>query len=211
MTKVIITGDWHIGAESVDIDEIIDVRNKYWLGKPVILMGDLIDCGLDKGMQFSQNMNPDMQIKELKEILKWLDVKTAHIGNHETRLFKTAGINIYQILGYSQIHYLEIDGCTFYVTHGTSGARNPLTEFTKLFEFVNADIIAIGHNHDLGVWNKMRGGKRVVLCRTGSFMSDALYSLQSAYPPKIKGWIEADTKKKTAQCYALSKGKVIKI
>lgn len=211
MTKVIMTGDWHVGAESVDVNEIRRVKREYWLGKPIILMGDLIDAGLDKGMQFSQNLNPDAQIKVLKEILKDLDVRTALIGNHEIRFFRNAGINIYSLLDYPQIHELEIDGCSFYVTHGKSAAKNSLTEFTKLFEFVDADIIGIGHNHDLGVWNKIRGEKRVVLCRTGSFLEGAVYSLQNAYPPKIKGWIEVDTRKRTAQCYGLIKGRVIKI
>lgn len=209
--KVIITGDWHIGAETVDVNEIRRVKREYWLDKSIILMGDLVDAGLDKGMQFSQNLNPTSQIQTLKGILKGLNIKTALIGNHEIRFFKTAGVNLYTVLDLPQEHYLEIDGCTFYVTHGKSTAKNPLTEFTKLFEFVDADIIGIGHSHDLGVWNKIRGKKRVVLCRTGSFLGGAIYSLQNAYPPKIKGWIEVDTKKHTAQCYALIKGRVIKI
>ena len=211
MVKVILAGDFHIGAESVDIDEILAVKKKYWMGKPIILMGDLLDAGLDRGMQFSQSMNPDAQIEEVGIVLKDLDVRTALIGNHEIRFFKTAGINIYKLMGYPQIHELTIDGCSFYVTHGASAAKNPLTEFTKLFEFVDTDVIAIGHNHDLGVWNKMRGGKRVVLCRTGSFLSGAIYSLQNAYPPKIKGWIEVDTRKKVATCYSLINGRVMKI
>lgn len=210
--KVILTGDWHIGAETSDIEAIQNAKEKFWFGKPVILMGDLIDAGLDGGMQFSQNMNPDTQIKALKEVLKDLDVRTALIGNHELRFFKNAGINLYKVLGYPQKHYLEIDGCSFYITHGRSAAANTLTEFTKLFKFVDADIIGIGHDHDLMVYNVMRGLKRVVLIRTGSFLSGAVYALQNAHAPKIKGWIEVDTKKHTAQCYAIKcKGRVVKI
>ena len=209
--KVILTGDWHVGAETVNVEEILRVKEKYWKGKPVILMGDLLDAGLDRGMQFSQKLNPDTQIEAVKEILNGLDVRTALIGNHEIRFFKNAGINIYKLLGYPQNHDLEIDGCSFYVTHGRSAAANTLTEFTKLFKFVDTDIIAIGHDHDLMVYNVIRGTKRVVLCRTGSFLSGAVYALQNAHAPKIKGWIEVDTRKHTAQCYGIIKGRVMKI
>ena len=209
--KTIITGDWHIGNSAVSFDEIMSIKNKYWLGKPVILMGDLLDAGLDRGMQYDQKYNVTHQIEKVKGVLEGLDVRTCLIGNHEHRIFRQTGLNIYAMIGYPELHKLEIGGCSFYVTHGKSGAKNPLTEFTKLFEFVTTDIIAIGHNHDLGVWNKMRGGKRCVLCRTGSFLEGATYSIDAAYPPKIKGWIEVDTKRKTAQAYSLIKGKVMKV
>ena len=191
--------------------ESIKIKNKYWLGKPMILMGDLMDAGLDKGMQFAQNLNPDTQVDTLKLILADLDVRTALIGNHEIRIFNKAGINIYRVLGYLQLHELTIGGCSFYITHGRSAAQNTLTEFTKLFKFVNTDIIGIGHDHDLIAYNIIRGHKRVVLVRTGSFLGGAVYSAQNGYAPKIKGWVEVDTKKKTAQCYSLIDGKVLKI
>ena len=211
MTKVILTGDWHVGAETVTVKEILRIKERYWLGKPVILMGDLLDAGLDRGMQFSQNLNPDKQIEEVKKILKGLDVRTALTGNHEVRFFQTAGINIYKFMDLPQIHELTIDGCSFYVSHGRSAAKNPLTEFTKFFEFVDADIIALGHNHRLLAVNMMRAGRRVVLVRTGSFIGNAVYAIENGYAKSIKGWIEVDTKKKTAQCYTLYKGGVLKI
>lgn len=209
--KVIMTGDWHVGAESVDVEEIIKIKNKYWLGKPIILMGDLIDAGLDRGMQFSQKLNPDTQIDTLKYLLKGLDIRTVLTGNHEIRFFKNAGLNIYRVLGYPQIHELNIDGCSFYVTHGRSAAQNTLTEFNKLFKFVDTDIIGMGHDHDLIAYNIIRGHKRVVLARTGSFLGYAVYASDNGYAPKIKGWVQVDTKKKTGQCYSLIDGKVLKI
>lgn len=209
--KVILTGDWHIGAESVDIDEILAVKKKYWLGKPVLLMGDLLDAGLDRGMQFSQSMNPDAQIEEVGIVLKGLDIRTALIGNHEIRFFKTAGINIYKLMGHPQIHELTIDGCSFYISHGKSAAKNPLTEFSKFFEFVDADIIALGHNHRLLAVNMVRGGRRVVLVRTGSFIGHATYAIENGYANTIKGWVEVDTRKKVATCYSLINGRVMKI
>ena len=215
--KVILTGDWHIGAKAVSFREIESIKEKYWLGKPVILMGDLIDAGLDRGMEFDQEYNVTEQIEKVRRVLKGLDVRTCLIGNHEHRIFMHTGIDLYRMLGYPELYHVEIDGCTFYVTHGKSTAKNPLTEFTKLFEFVDTDIIGIGHSHDLGIWNKIRGqtangeGRRVVLCRTGSFLEGAGYSLQNGYPPKIKGWIEVDTQKKTARVYSIINGKVMKV
>lgn len=211
MTKVILTGDWHIGAETVDVDEILRVKKKYWLGKPIILMGDLIDAGLDRGMQFAQNLNPDRQIEEVNSLLEDLDVRTALIGNHEVRFFEKAGINIYKLMGYPQEHEITIDGCSFYVSHGKSAAKNPLTEFTKFFEYVDADIIALGHIHRLLAVNIIRANRRVVLLRTGNFLGYATYAIENGYAKTIKGWVEVDTKSKVATCYSLIKGKVMKI
>ena len=211
MSKVILTGDWHIGASTSFVEEILRVKERYWLGKPVILMGDLMDAGLDRGMQFDNVLNPDNQIEEVKKVLKGLDVRTALIGNHEQRFFKEAGINIYKVLELPQIHELTIEGCSFYVSHGKSAARNPLTEFTKFYEFVDADVIALGHNHRLLAVNMVRGGRRVVLCRTGSFIGHASYAIESGYADTIKGWVEVDTKSKVAMCYSIIKGKVMKI
>ena len=211
MRKIIVTGDWHIGASTVDVEEILRVKERYWMSKPVILMGDLLDAGLDRGMQFDNKLNPDAQIEEVKKVFNGLDIRTALIGNHEVRFFKHAGINIYKLLGYPQKHELNIDGCSFYVSHGKTAARNPLTEFTKFYEFVDADIIALGHNHVLGSWNVRRGNRRVVLCRTGSFIGYATYARDNGYAPSIRGWIEVDTKSKVATCYSLINGRVKKI
>ena len=211
MVKVVLTGDWHLGASTSSVEEILRVKERYWLGKPAILMGDLMDAGLNRGMQFDNVLNPDKQIEEVKKVLKGLDVRTALIGNHEQRFFKEAGINIYKLLELPQIHELTIEGCSFYVSHGKSAARNPLTEFTKFFEFVDADVIALGHNHRLLAVNMVRGGRRVVLCRTGSFIGYAPYAIESGYADTIKGWVEVDTKSKVAMCYSIINGKVMKI
>ena len=211
MTKVILTGDWHLGASTVSVKEILRIKERYWLGKPIICMGDLVDAGLDRGMQFDNKLNPDTQIEELKKVMKDLDIRSTLTGNHEIRFFKNAGINIYKVLELPQEHEINIDGCSFYVSHGKSAARNPLTEFTKFYEFVDADVIALGHNHVLGSWNIWRGKRRVVLCRTGSFIGYATYALENGYPPTIKGWIEVDTKSRVATCYSLINGRVLKI
>ena len=211
MVKVILTGDLHIGASTVSVEEILRVKERYWLGKPIIFMGDLVDAGLDRGMQFDNNLNPDTQIEELKKVIKDLDVRTVLTGNHEIRFFRNAGINIYKVLELPQKHELTIEGCSFYVSHGKSAARNPLTEFSKFFEFVDADIIALGHNHRLLAVNMVRGGRRVVLVRTGSFMGHAPYAIENGYADTIKGWVEVDTKSKVATCYSLRNGRVLKI
>ena len=212
MVKVILTGDWHLGAGTCVEEEIRKIKERYWLGKPMILLGDIADFGIDRGMGFDNKYNPQKQIELAKDLLKDLDIRAYVLGNHCDRLNQKVGLNFMKIiLGTEPQHEIEIDGCSFYVSHGKSAARNPLTEFTKFFEFVDADIIALGHNHRLFVVNMVRGGRRVVLCRTGSFIGHATYAKENGYADTIKGWIQVDTKSKVATCYALINGTVKKI
>ena len=212
MTKVIVFGDIHLGAGSCDIEEVMEIKEKYWMGNPCISMGDVCDFGIDRGMNFDNKYNPQKQIELAKALFKGLDIRAYVLGNHCNRLNQKVGLNFMKIiLDKDPEHEITIDGCSFYMSHGKSGARNPLTEFAKFYEFVDADIIMLGHNHTLGVWNIQRGTKRVVICRTGSFIGHATYARENGYAPTIKGWIEVDTKKKTAQCYSLINGKVMKI
>ena len=212
MVKVIVFGDVHLGASTCDIEEVMKIKERYWLGKPCISMGDICDFGIDRGMGFDNKYNPQKQIELAKDLFKDLDIRAYVLGNHCDRLNQKVGLNFMKIiLDKEPQHEIEIEGCSFYVSHGKSAARNPLTEFTKFFEFVEADVIALGHNHDLGVWNKWRGHKRVVLCRTGSFIGAATYAIENGYGERIKGWIEVDTKSKVATCYALINGRVLKI
>lgn len=210
--KVIMFGDVHLGAGTCNVEEVMKIKQKYWIGKPCILMGDICDFGIDRGMNFDNKYNPQKQIELAKELIDGLDIRAYVLGNHCNRLNQKVGLNFMKIItGKEPCHELTIDGCSFYVTHGRSAAQNTLTEFTKLFRFVDADITGIGHDHNLAVFNIINGNKRVVLVRTGSFLGSAVYSTQNAYPPNIKGWIQVDTKKKTAQCYSLINGKVLKI
>jgi len=211
MSKVVLTGDFHIGAKTVDIDEILTIKRKYWKGKDVALMGDLIDAGLDRGMQFDNKLHPQQQFDELEEVLEGLNIVTALIGNHEHRIFKYTGLNIYKILNIPQLHEFEIDGKRFYITLGKGSAQNPLTEFTKLFRFVDADYVAMGHNHDLGKWVIVRGDKPVTLIRTGSFLNGAVYALENAYAPRLRGWVEVNTTTGYVELFGIWKGKVVKI
>ena len=208
---VVITGDIHIGAKTVDIDVIKDIAKRRWRGKPIMLMGDLIDAGIDRGMQFDNKINPQQQFDEISELLKPLNVVNALIGNHEARIFKAAGLNIYKMLGYPEQHNITLEGVKFYLTHGKGGAQNPLTEFVKYFKFVDADFICMGHNHDLGKWSILRGGKVTTLIRTGSFLKDASYALQNGYPPMINGWVEVNLDSKYARILSLQHGEVKEI
>ena len=212
MSKVILFGDVHLGAGTCDIEEVMKIKERYWLGKPCISMGDICDFGIDRGMGFDNKYNPQKQIELAKDLLKGLDIRAYVLGNHCDRLNQKVGLNFMKIiLDTEPQHEISIDGCSFYVSHGKSAARNPLTEFTKFFEFVDADVIALGHNHRLLAVNIVRGGKRVVLCRTGSFIGHAKYAIENGYADTIKGWVEVDTKSKVAMCYSLIKGKVMKI
>jgi predicted phosphodiesterase len=212
MNEVIVFGDVHLGAGTCDIEEVMKIKERYWLGKPCISMGDICDFGIDRGMNFDNKYNPQKQIELAKDLFKDLDIRAYVLGNHCNRLNQKVGLNFMKIiLDKEPRHEVEIDGCSFYMSHGKSAARNPLTEFTKFYEFVDADIMALGHNHVLGCWNIWRGGRRVVLCRTGSFIGHATYARENGYAPTIKGWISVNTKSKVATCYALINGRVLKI
>lgn len=212
MSKVILFGDTHLGAGSCDVEELMKVKERYWIGKPCISMGDICDFGIDRGMNFDNKYHPQKQIEKAKILLEGLDLRAYVLGNHCNRLNQKVGINFMKIItGKEPLHELTIDGCSFYISHGKSAARNPLTEFSKFFEYVDADILALGHNHRLLAVNMIRAGRRVVLVRTGNFLGYATYAIENGYAETIKGWVEVDTKKKTAQCYSLTNGKVMKI
>ena len=209
MIETILTGCWHIGAKGTDIDNLKEIKRKYWEGRPVILMGDLIDMGIEKGMQFDQKINSDDQISELKEVVQGLDVKSALIGNHEERIFKHTGINIFKsVFGWSQKHDIVIGSKHFYVTHGGGNAINPWTEFNKLLFFVDADFICMGHNHFLGKMTILRGNKIVNLIRTGSFLNGARYSKDAALPPRLNGWVTVYPEANYVELNALYEGVV---
>lgn len=209
--KVILTGDWHLGANGVDTDSVKNVVKHWFRGKPVILMGDLIDCGVDRGMQFDQTLQPQDQINELTEILKPLDIIGHVSGNHEDRFFKSSGINILEtILKRKEKRDITVDGRRIYINHGISTAQNPLVEFDKYRKFITADVYTLGHNHELMYKAQLFDGKLTYFVRTGTFMRESKYAIKRGYTPKIRGWVEYDTQKHSITLYGLINGDVVR-
>ena len=211
--KVILTGDWHIGlAGAINVDVIYDIAGAKWANKPVLLLGDLIDCGLKKGMNFENEIHPQDQINKAREILEMLDVQGYVNGNHEHRIYSQTGINPwYDLLGKPE-HEAVIDTTSFYLLHGKSHAENSFLEHSKLIGFIDANVIAMGHSHVLAKKDILQNGKRCTWLRTGSMIEKAAYADDAGLPPLIPGYAEYDTKKAIARLFRVTvDGKVSEI
>jgi len=209
--KVVLTGDWHIGSEGVDLETLKKIVKLAFTGKPIILMGDLIDCGIDRGMQFDNVLKPQEQVNILTEVLKPLDIIGYVNGNHENRFFKQTGINILEtILKKKPQHLIEVGGRRIYINHGISAAKNAFLEFDRYPQFITADVYALGHNHELAYRAYIREKELMYFVRTGTFMDMSRYTIERGYAPKIRGWVEYDTVKHNIILYGLIKGRVIR-
>jgi predicted phosphodiesterase len=212
MKNILLIGDTHIGAASVDTDRIKQLAKKYWRGKPVFLMGDLIDMGLDKGMNFANKINPQDQIDLVEEIFKPLDVRGYCIGNHSVRIFKKVGLNPYkQIFDQQPKNSLTYGGRLIYVNHGKSAADNPFLEHSKYAKWAAGDVIALGHSHVLARMTVLRDGKMTHYVRTGGFLNGEDYAVQAGFAPLLNGWAEYDTDKNFVYLKALYNGEVKEI
>lgn len=193
--RVYFIGDMHIGSSGVDVDEIKALSKKYWRGKPIVFMGDLADLGVDRGFNWDNNFGPQEQFDIVKEIVSPLDTKAFTIGNHENRIWNKVGMQPFvELFGMQPSNELTLDGRKMYFNHGVSAAQDPFREHQRYIKWTNADIYCLGHNHMLGKISFMRDGKLVHLCRTGSFLRPAKYTIMAGYDPKIRGWIEYDLK-----------------
>ena len=216
MVKVILTGDWHIGLEgALDSDLIYDVAGSYWAGKPVLLMGDLIDMGLDRGMNFSNKTHPGAQVMEAERICELLDVKGYVLGNHERRVFRTAGLNPYELFLGKEKDFVTIDYVNFFIYHGRGNAMDIFSEHRKMMLFMDADVYSMGHNHQLAKREVLRGNglcdfSRITLLRTGSFVDWPDYAHRGGFAPAMSGWVEYDTVKLKAQLYRVFRNGTVK-
>ena len=203
MTEVVLTGDWHIGAATASVSQLKAIAKKYWTGKPVVLMGDMADFGYFKGMQFNQALHPQEQVNEVQVICDMLDVKKYTLGNHEARIYESTGLNPYQpFLKMAPDNWFKIGRKEIYFNHGKSAAQNIFLEHHHLLEWVEADVIALGHNHQLASIPYMRSnGKLVHLVRTGAFIGRANYAKKAALSPNLRGWVTYDSEKHTVRLW----------
>lgn len=189
--KVIIVGDVHLGSQTTDVDLIKNLAKDYWSDAPIILNGDLIEAALDRGMQFGGKFDPQPSIDLVVEIFKPLNVIGYRLGNHELRISKATGVNIYkQIFGMDQATTVNVKGREIYFSHGRSACENMFLEFQKIVKWCSADLICLGHSHDLSRITFKRGNKLQTLVRTGSFIGREEYAVNANYAPKIRGWVE---------------------
>lgn len=192
MRSVILTGDWHMQTEE-DMHRIDATLPKT---VPMILMGDLIDSGISRGMQWNQD-NVTQQIKYLQEILSKRRVLGYVLGNHEDRIVRLTGLNpYYSFLGEPQSEY-SVSNKRFgiyrrvIVEHGTRVVQNPLAQL-KEFALMHRDanILALGHDHTVGFWQE--SGQWLV--RTGHLQPYPEYARKAILPKKVMGYIKYSIK-----------------
>jgi len=164
-------GDLHYGAMGCDIERAQRQLDYYLLKRVyVLLMGDLIDCGLKSSVGdsvYEQKAQVQEQLDFIFDLLKPLAnaglIIGMYSGNHEFRVKKEVGLDISKIWAkFLNIPYLGAAGWnilkvgnqkyTLYGLHGSSGSRFVYTKLKALVDIshsFDSDIIAMGHVHEL--------------------------------------------------------------
>lgn len=187
MHNIVLTGDWHISNKE-DASFVSSWLKKHLTKKDeLILMGDLVDTGLSQGMGWDQD-SVNKQLIYLKKILESYTLLGYVSGNHERRIHKKAGLNPYQLLYGEETTEYMIDGIVrINIQHGKSGAQNQALELGRLAQtYPDADIVALGHTHDLGIYMLPH---QVIGLRTGSLQRYPDYAKRSIMIPKTLGCI----------------------
>ncbi len=170
---------------------------------------------------YQQKLNPQAQMEEMLEILE--PVAKAglligiHEGNHESRITKATGVDVTKVmakllgvpyLGYACWSLLRVgtQNYTLYSYHGKSGSRFLHTKIKAALDLTNsfeADLICMGHVHDLAVETILRQRvnvrkrtveeRKIHIVLTGHYLSyDKSYAQMAGYPvskqgsPKVK-------------------------
>ena len=194
--------DMHIGNILTDhqllkkhIDLVIDTPNCYG-----ITVGDDVDNGVFNGLSFEQGMPPWMQgftVKDLAEELGGRNARKKELilarvtGNHDGWTFDKTGQN------WEQIWYGETNAPVFPgmgLLHLKVGKENynlglahlywgrsrlnPTNVCKRLleYEYPEADVVVVGHDHISEVLKFQRGGKERVALRTGTYKTKDYYA-----------------------------------
>jgi len=197
MYNIIFTGDWHI-SDRTDASYV-----SKWLHEHInlkkdrlILMGDLMDTGINRGMGWTQE-SVNRQVIYLKKILEPYKVLGYVLGNHERRIVDKVGLNPYQtLLGDETTEYwTPDDNIQINIQHGKSGAQNQALELIRLATVhPTADIVALGHTHDLGIYmlptsDEPTQAPYTIGLRTGSLQRYPKYAERAIMIPKAHGCI----------------------
>ena len=171
-------GDLHYGYPTCLVS-LVQENLKFCLDRGIYLigMGDYIECGTKDSpgdSLFSQQGNAQTQMDFIIELFKPLAKEGLllglHSGNHCNRAFKLLGIDIVKNIcrelshqrkeyscrnfEYSSYHLFRVgkESYDVFTTHGISGARTPETKMRavrRFGEYVDSEIIAMGHVHDI--------------------------------------------------------------
>lgn len=163
-------GDTHIGHINSDIEGL----KKYLKQIPllpnhrIILMGDLMDCGVKSAVgasAYEQNMTVSDQLALLRDMFKpFAEEKMIDgcvIGNHEYRVYKDVGVDVLEVfctelhipyMLYSGVITYSLNGDRAYninMFHGRAGGgiENALRACKAMANKVTADVYLMGHCH----------------------------------------------------------------
>ncbi len=169
--ELLFWGDVHLGHPQTNIKKAISyLEYAKQRGAYVLLMGDLLESGLRLSVGdsvYRQKLNPQEQMERMVEILTpYTDLIIGlHSGNHEDRITQQTGIDVSKIMArflgvkylkYSCWHLLKVgkQKYSMYSTHGSGNSKYKHTKMKKamdLAHWIDADIIAYGHQHSIGV------------------------------------------------------------
>jgi len=171
MITLVLQGDPHVGAKTFDEEsfqeDVARASDKgyFWLN-----MGDALETATRDSVGagvYEQSEIVDKQLEHYLELVRPLTDKGlfvgSHMGNHEFRLYKSAGFDLSKQISRSTgtkhfgdgvVHYIRVGGQNYvvYTTHGSSGARMPHTKIKvaiDLEKMVEAEIYAMAHLHTL--------------------------------------------------------------
>jgi predicted phosphodiesterase len=215
--RLVPVGDVHYGSGDCDVDlfqgtlDYIKESESYMIG-----MGDYLNLALknSKSDIYTEIENPDSSYEQLYEMLYPIRNRIwgLHMGNHEFRVWREAGINITKslcrdlkvpYLGFATFTKVKVgdNNYTIYSTHGGSGAttqEGKLRAVRRLGESFDADLYLMGHMHETAVLsedkrsvdyrNKTVKRKKVYYVCTGHFTDyEGSYGEMKNYRPGKKG------------------------
>lgn len=193
IVDIVLTGDWHLDGTKKQFKAV--KRDVKGMSDPLILMGDMIDSGISGGMNWRQE-NPTVQIKQFMDIIKDKTILGYVLGNHEFRIMRVAGFNIYQTLLGDEKQSYKVGGRLIEIEHGSRAPQDQAKQVEDLANIHrNASLCALGHTHGLVIernWNEQ------YLARTGHLQIYPRYAEDKIMPPKARGYIRYDTNKNRA-------------
>jgi len=217
--NVIFLGDCHLGAKEFDEEKL--KKDIKWIKSQkntvVVLMGDMINTGLKDsvgGGSFDDTIDPQQQLDKMYDLL--LPIKSqivgVHMGNHERRIYEKTSIDVVKnlsrqlgipYLGSSVFNHIRFGNQTYiiYSTHGTSFSTTlggKMNACIKLSNFIDADVYATGHVHDLSTYTQtcFRLSKKdktlekfkKYFILTGHYLSYGGYAEEKLYSPGKLGF-----------------------
>lgn len=170
-----LIGDMHVGHKNCDYDLITESLSAipHEINHRIILMGDLIDCGVKGavgGSVYDNHTTPSGQLDIIEEIFKEHagQIDGCVTGNHEWRLFKDSGFDISKefckrldidYTGFMGVNTYSFNSRAYNIcfTHGRAGGttENALRKVKDLTSICTADIYATGHVHKLAYTSRI--------------------------------------------------------